>query len=357
MFESSCIVDYADSQTDVGDTDRFLQYMEKSTALDAALTTGPEEYRAKTVAPTVDSSVTNRCRQMQSDGVLALTRISAGPGRSRVRLQYRAALPSAAESFLSTWSHGELTQVPIHDSADTQLETLDTVLLLKTKSESRIFDLRAKLFDIPANQTARWVEGVGLISTNKIRWDQLKAEANQLHDRKAMLNEKLIEIQASSSIKIIDDQKTIEMQSNAIGQDVPVGSQDGNPTDGLSLAEKTNYLQAEIDLIFEQHLEISHQMRAIASTVDLEEQVAFEEFTLRRELEQELKIRDALLARISLPQQSIPSSNIRIESISEVSTAVQVSPHLFWHLTIGGVIGGCLFGFPTLFVCIVGLDE
>lgn len=330
--------------------------MASSDGLKAALSAARIEYQVGTVN-SQGGSVESVFKRMQSDGVLSLVELEAVAGVGRIELQYRASLPSEAVSFLTSWSQNEVSQDRSVNVVHSQLDTLETISLLKTKSEKRIFDLRAKLIDMPVDQSSRWVEGQGLVSANKTKWDQLKAEASQLHERKSMLGEKLIEFQAALVIET-GERKDVSGTRGSNESDGPSGLFPSIASNrGLSLAEKIEYLEAEINQIFKKHLEISGEMRSIARTIDIEEQVAFEEFTLRRELEQELKIRDALLSRLALPAEDVTPNDLRIESISDVSQAVQVSPQLSRHLTIGGCIGGCVLGFLSLFVCVVGFDD
>ena len=356
MFQASCIVSFRDNQLRLAGSDLFSQYMDSSDGLNAALRTAPIEYQVGTVN-SKGGSVDGVIQRMRSDGVLSLVEREAVAGAGRIELQYRASLPSDAVSFLASWSQHEIRQGSKPNTVQAQLDTLETVTLLKTKSEKRIFDLRAKLFDMPVDQASRWVEGQGLVSANKTKWDQLKAEANRLHERKSMLNEKLIEFQAALVIETDEheDASGTRLSDELDGSSSPLSDKVSNR--GLSLPDKIEYLEAEISQIFEKHLELSGEMRSIARTIDVEEQVAFQEHTLRRELEQELAIRDALLSRLSLPAENITQNDLRIESISDVSQAVQVSPQLSRHLTVGGCIGGCVLGFLSLFVCVVGFDD
>ncbi|MCH1494086.1 MAG: hypothetical protein L7U72_02560, partial [Rubripirellula sp.] len=356
MFQASCIVNFRDDQSQLAGSDLFSQYMDKSDGLKTALRTAPIEYHVGTVNIN-GGSVEGVFKRMQSDGVLSLVELEAAAGAGRIELQYRASRPSDAITFLAAWSQIEVSHAPTANTVQTQLDTLETVTLLKTKSEKRIFDLRTKLFDMPVNQASRWVEGQGLVSVNKTKWDELKAEANQLHERKLMLGEKLIEFQAALVIETGGKEDVAGTRGNMELEGQSSISPDIASNLGLSLAEKIEYLEAEINQIFEKHLEISGEMRSVARTIDVEEQVAFKEFTLRREMEQELAIRDALLSRLTLPAEHLTEKDLRIQSISDVSEAVQVSPQLSRHLMIGGCIGGCVLGFLSLFICVVGFDD
>jgi len=125
----------------------------------------------------------------------------------------------------------------------------------------------------------------------------------------------------------------------------------------MPVTMKMEYLEKQIELIFEQHLEISHQMRTLARRIDLEEQIAFEAFSLRNELAQELTIRDRLLSEISTPALMKSDYGHSIEIIEAASTPVQVEPNLRNYLMTGGLAGSGLLIMLAGFVVAVGFEE
>ena len=173
------------------------------------------------------------------------------------------------------------------------------------------------------------------------------------------------EIPVTSTEDIASSEGSVDSQiENRSGENVvdqvadPVAKQLQIDQGSFSTSDKIAYLQSEIDLIFESHIELSQKLRVLARKIDLEEQIAFEESVTRKELEQELQIRDKLLARINTPPATeAGSSSIRVKMLTQPTTPTQVAPVLLWHLSVGSLMGGGLLGLISMFVLLVGFED
>jgi len=320
------------------------------------------------------------------DDAFKVHRLGSSEANGIYRVSYKDSLPSRTESFISAYAKSaELTlNVTAQHAGD--IKVLDRLILLKSDSESRIQRLKEQLIELPIDSEARWVDG-SVVSPTTIQWDHLQHEADRLHQRKAMLQEQLIRVRAEQMVEA-----TSEMVNRHDGTEEPVNAdqtvakfatEDRLPviTSGsipskstssfdvqsrgasaaagemMPVTMKMEYLEKQIELIFEQHLEISHQMRTLARRIDLEEQMAFEAFSLRNELAQELTIRDRLLSEISTPALMKSDYGHSIEIIEAASTPVQVEPNLRNYLMTGGLAGSGLLIMLAGFVVAVGFEE
>ena len=292
---------------------------------------------------------------------------AASQNGMKFRLTCESVLPSRTSDILESWLLGSQQSENETEPRGSELDPMQTIMLLKTASEARIAELRGKLIGMPLDQESRWEPGQGLVSANKVEWDQMQREAERLHERKAVLNEQLIRLKSQSirkdalSVSEETSESKVENLSGEsfVEQNNYLGINQLEVSQGaFSSSDKINYLQSEIDLIFESHLELSHKLRVLARKIDLEEQVAFEESVVRKELEQELLIRDKLLARVNLPSSAeTRSSTIQVKILTQPSPPAQFAPVLLWHLGIGGLVGGCLMGMVSLFVLLVGIED
>ena len=304
-----------------------------------------------------------------SDDGFKVHRLSSSESNGIYRASYKDSLPSRTEVFISAYADcARLTlNGPAQPAGDTKV--VDRFILLKTDSEVRIQSLKKQLIDLPVDSEARWVDG-RVVSPTTIQWDHLQQEADRLHQRKAMLKDQLIRLRAEQSIQGSTEAMTRQDEKrDPVGIDQSVAT---SVTDGFDVqsqgasaaigemkpvAIKLEYLEKQIELIFEQHLEISHQMRGIARRIDLEEQMAFEAFSLRNELTQELTIRDRLLSEISTPTLKQSDYGYRFELIEAASSPVQVEPDLTNYLMTGGFTGSLLLIMLAGFVLAVGFEE
>lgn len=304
-----------------------------------------------------------------SDDGFKVHRLSSSESNGIYRASYKDSLPSRTEVFISAYADcARLTlNGPAQPAGDTKV--VDRLILLKTDSEVRIQSLKKQLIDLPVDSEARWVDG-RVVSPTTIQWDHLQQEADRLHQRKAMLKDQLIRLRAEQSIQGSTEAMTRQDEKrDPVGIDQSVAT---SVTDGFDVqsqgasaaigemkpvAIKLEYLEKQIELIFEQHLEISHQMRGIARRIDLEEQMAFEAFSLRNELTQELTIRDRLLSEISTPTLKQSDYGYRFELIEAASSPVQVEPDLTNYLMTGGFTGSLLLIMLAGFVLAVGFEE
>lgn len=285
----------------------------------------------------------------------------------KFRLTCESVLPSRTSNILESWLLGSQHSANEAEPTESELDPIQTIMLLKTTSEARIAELRGKLIGMPLDQESRWEPGVGLVSASKVEWDQMQREAERLHERKAVLNEQLIRLKSQNVQK-----DTIPLsQGNAVSEgenpsngnrveqiDYPNANQREVSQGAFTTADKINYLKSEMDLIFESHLELSQKLRVLARKIDLEEQVAFEESVVRKELEQELQIRDQLLARVNSPSSAESrSSRIQVRILTQPSPPTQFAPVLLLHLGMGSVVGGGLMGMVSLFVFLVGIED
>ncbi len=309
-----------------------------------------------------------------SDDAFKVHRLSSSESNGIYRASYKDSLPSRTEVFISAYADcARLTlNGPAQPAGDTKV--VDRLILLKTDSEARIQSLKKQLIDLPVDSEARWVDG-RVVSPTTIQWDHLQQEADRLHQRKAMLKDQLIRLRAEQSIQGSTEAMTRQDEKRdpvGIDQSVATSVTDGfdvqsqgasaatgkmKPVAIKPVAIKLEYLQKQIELIFEQHLEISHQMRGIARRIDLEEQMAFEAFSLRNELTQELTIRDRLLSEISTPTLKQSDYGYRFELIEAASSPVQVEPDLTKYLMTGGFTGSLLLIMLAGFVLAVGFEE
>ncbi|MGB1925839.1 MAG: hypothetical protein ACPHL6_04875 [Rubripirellula sp.] len=328
-----------------------------------------------------------------ADNPLSVEILSNTSDGETLRVSFQNGLPSRCQNFMSGFIESMTTHFRVETAEPVTKEGTTEWMSVKAHSDSRILQLKAKLIELPSNPEVRWTEQ-GLVSPTMLKWDALQTEADQLHRRKAMLRERLIELRAiplakegaeeavASVESFSGSQESGFVEANGIPKPVkervtglPGGSHDGRSDDldnggggkaeiqedgDLTAAEITlriDYLQKQIDLIFEQHLLISQNMRALAREIDLEEQVAFEVYTLRKEIEQEFMIRDRLFGKpVASPsqQQAFP---FELDVVGIPTSPVQVEPRLAFHLWLGAAVGASLLMMMTGFVLAVGLEE
>lgn len=333
-----------------------------------------------------------------ADNPLSVEILSNTSDGETLRISFQNGLPSRCRNFMSGFIKALTTHFRAEAAAPVTKEGKTEWMSVKAHSDSRILQLKAKLIELPSNPEVRWTEQ-GLVSPTMLKWDALQTEADQLHRRKAMLRERLIELRAIPLSKEGAEEAVVSIESFSGSQEsgfveangvpkpvkgrvtgLPGGSHDGRSDDldngdrdngdggkaeiqedgdltAAEIALRIDYLQKQIDLIFEQHLLISQNMRALAREIDLEEQVAFEVYTLRKEIEQEFMIRDRLFGKpVPSPsqQQAFP---FELDVVGIPTSPVQVEPRLAFHLWLGAAVGASLLMMMTGFVLAVGLEE
>lgn len=325
-------------------------------------------------------------------------RLNTVEGATLYRVSYRDGLPSRARDFIQAYADYAELALNGTDRYRESSDAVDRLTFLKTDSEVRIRSLKAQLIELPLDAEARWVDG-GLVSPAALEWNSLQQQADRLHDRKAMLQERLMQLKAEQQAG--PDPQTgpepkagPEPQGETFGvvnrkgaNDDPFTSADlvstsamdsgserestifstsksesqldraGQDRSAQSVDIKFEYLTQQIQLIFEQHLEISQQMRALARKLDLEEQIAFEVYSLRRELTQELTIRDRILSEMAIPTNVKTDLGYSIDLIETPSSPIQVEPSLSRYLTFGGLMGSILLMMLSGFITAVGFEE
>ena len=127
-------------------------------------------------------------------------------------------------------------------------------------------------------------------------------------------------------------------------------------TERFDNEERISFLKKELRLIFQEHVKISESLRVLAPKIDLEEQLAFEEYSLRKQLEQELIIRDRIVAELKVPLSTASSPTVQLRIISEASEPIQIAPVLSMCLVLGAVLGGLSLGVLSL-IAIMGTLE
>lgn len=294
-----------------------------------------------------------------------------------LRITYQSGLSSTCQNFMKGLIASVTENFQLERSLPVTEDYSSELMSVKVHSDNRIRQLKSKLIELPSNPEVRWTEN-GLVSPNTLLWDGLQVEADQLHRRKAMLRERLLEIKAMRLAEQIADpagatgqepavmeiDEIANLRTGLISDLSPVTAvdhQQKTPQEGKltepEIALRTDYLQKQIDLIFEQHLVISQKMRALARDIDFEEQVAFEVYSLRKELEQEFTIRERLFGKLRTappPRKSFP---FVLDVIGSPSKPVQVEPRLALHLWNGAAVGATLLMMATGFVLAVGVEE
>ena len=276
-------------------------------------------------------------------------------GATVYQIRYVSPLPSQSKRVITAILLAAESLVPSPTSPEQQVDLVETLISLTKESENRIKLLRQKLLNIPSHQEARWSES-GVVSANTLEWSRLQREAEKLHQRKDALDLKLI------SLLALQKQSDEPMQINAANteQDLAEKSNrpDANPEkQRLDTLQQISYLKAELRLIFQEHVRISGLLRVLARKIDLEEQLAFEEYSLRKQLEQELIIRDRVLAELKVPLSTPTYPNVHLRIISAASEPVQVAPVLFKHLAFGAVLGGLSLAVLSLIVIMGTLGD
>lgn len=276
-------------------------------------------------------------------------------GKTTLRISYVGDLPSEARRFITALIETSQNLLVSSSTPEQHSSNVEKLVTLKTHSEQRIQRIKAELLDLPIDQEGRWTDD-GIESHSTLEWDSLQQEAGRLHRRKAIISERLVALVAQQP-QGIQEAQDFESPENLAEEDRLEEMRIKNPRNRV--LDEIDYLQRQQELIQDQHQQISSRMRVLARTIDLEEQIAFEEYALRRELIQELEIRDQLLKLLNgqQPRETVAyEPNVSVTLLEGPSEPIQIEPKFSTYLFSGTMIGATLVMSISLFVVAAGFE-